>query len=46
MAAIPSFEFSVLERICEVLADTSTGLTGSEIGKFYPGSAFTIPCRE
>jgi hypothetical protein len=33
MAAIPSFELSVLERICEVLADTSTGLTGSEIGK-------------
>lgn len=33
MAAVPSFELSVLERICEVLADTSTGLTGGEIGK-------------
>jgi uncharacterized protein (TIGR02391 family) len=34
MAAVPSFELGVLERICEVLADTSTGFTGSEIGKF------------
>lgn len=33
MARIPLFEPSVLERICDVLADTSTGLTGSEIGK-------------
>ena len=34
MAAVPSFGLGVLERICEVLADTSTGFTGSEIGKF------------
>lgn len=33
MAAIPSFDASVLERICDVLADTSSGLTGSELGK-------------
>jgi uncharacterized protein (TIGR02391 family) len=33
MAAIPPFEKTVLERICDVLGDTSTGLTGSEIGK-------------
>ncbi len=33
MAALAAFDLSVLERICEVLADTSTGLTGSEIGK-------------
>ncbi len=33
MAAIPEFDPLVLERICDVLADTSTGLTGSEIGK-------------
>ena len=34
MAAVPSFDLGVLERICEVLAATSTGFTGSEIGKF------------
>lgn len=33
MAAIPEIDSVVLERICDVLADTSTGLTGSEIGK-------------
>jgi len=33
MAAIPLFDSAVLERICDVLADTSSGLTGSEIGK-------------
>ena len=33
MAAVPSFELSVLERICDVLADTSAGLTGTQIGK-------------
>jgi hypothetical protein len=30
---VPSFPLNVLERICDVLADTSTGFTGSEIGK-------------
>jgi hypothetical protein len=33
MAAITKFDPVVLERICDVLADTGTGLTGSEIGK-------------
>lgn len=33
MAAIPLFDPAVLERISDVLADTSSGLTGSEIGK-------------
>lgn len=33
MSAIAQFDLSALERLCEVLADTSTGLTGSEIGK-------------
>ncbi len=33
MAAIPQFSNSVLERICDILGDTSTGLTGSEIGR-------------
>lgn len=33
MAAIQEFDRTVLERICDVLADTSSGLTGSEIGK-------------
>jgi uncharacterized protein (TIGR02391 family) len=30
---VPSFNESHLERICMVLADTSSGLTGSEIGR-------------
>lgn len=33
MAAIPSFSDVHLERICDVLADTTTGLTGSDIGR-------------
>lgn len=33
MPAIPTFDDTHLERICDVLADTSTGLTGSEIGR-------------
>jgi uncharacterized protein (TIGR02391 family) len=33
MSAIPEFDLSALERLCEVLADTSSGLTGGEIGK-------------
>lgn len=33
MAAIPSFGDAHLQRICDILADTSTGLTGSEIGR-------------
>lgn len=33
MPAIPEFDLTAVERFCEILADTSTGLTGSEIGK-------------
>lgn len=34
MATIPQFTETVLERICDILGDTSTGLTGSEIGRY------------
>ena len=30
---VPSFPLNVLERICDVLADTTSGFTGSEIGE-------------
>jgi uncharacterized protein (TIGR02391 family) len=45
MASIPSFDLGVLERVCEVLADTSSGLTGSQIGKLLGqlGIADPIP---
>jgi uncharacterized protein (TIGR02391 family) len=33
VAAIPPFDEALLQRICDVLADTSEGLTGSEIGR-------------
>jgi uncharacterized protein (TIGR02391 family) len=33
MASIPSFDETVLHSICDVLADTVEGLTGSEIGQ-------------
>lgn len=31
---IPSFNEANLEQVCNVLGDTSTGLTGSEIGRY------------
>lgn len=31
---IPSFNEANLEQACNVLGDTSTGLTGSEIGRY------------
>ena len=31
---LPKFDDAQLEEICKILADTYTGLTGSEIGKF------------
>jgi len=34
MAAIPEFTESVLQRICDILGDTTTGLTGSQIGRY------------
>jgi hypothetical protein len=33
MAAIPEFGEAHLQRVCDILAETSTGLTGSEIGR-------------
>lgn len=33
MAAIPEFGEAHLQRVCDLLADTSTGLTGSEMGR-------------
>jgi len=32
MTQIPTFEESVLQSLCDILADTNEGLTGSEIG--------------
>lgn len=34
MAAIPTFSANVLERVCDILGDTQTGLTGSEIRRY------------
>lgn len=33
LATTPAFEDAQLQRICDVLGDTSSGLTGSEIGR-------------
>lgn len=33
MPAIPSFDESVLQKLCDVLADTNTGLTGAAIAR-------------
>jgi uncharacterized protein (TIGR02391 family) len=33
MAAIHSFDEALLQRVCDVLADTEAGLTGTEIGR-------------
>ena len=41
--AIPAFDLGILERLCEVLADTSSGLTGSEIGKLLRSLSITDP---
>ena len=41
---VPSFQLNILERLCDVLADTSTGFTGSEIGKFLKRLSIAIPC--
>jgi hypothetical protein len=43
MAAVPPFEFSVLERICDVLAATDDGLTGGEITKLLSQLAISDP---
>lgn len=38
MAAIPSISVNGLESICNILGDTQTGLTGSEIGRYLERS--------
>lgn len=43
MAVIPQLDETQLERICDVLGDTSTGLTGSEIGKLLAGLGIADP---
>jgi len=40
---IPDFHLTALERVCDALPDTSTGLTGSEIGMLLAGPG--IPDR-
>src|SRR5258708_24030908 len=45
MAAVPAFELSVLERICDVLAATDDGLTGNEIAKLLSQLAISDPMR-
>jgi DNA-binding transcriptional MerR regulator len=40
---VPSFQLNILERLCDVLADTSTGFTGSEIGKFLKQLSIADP---
>jgi uncharacterized protein (TIGR02391 family) len=46
MAAISPFELNVLERICDVLADTGSGLTGTEIGRLLKNLQVADPLPE
>ena len=45
MAFIPSFDETVLHSICDVLADTDEGLTGSEIGQLLRESNIDDPLQ-
>jgi uncharacterized protein (TIGR02391 family) len=38
MAVIPKFEDQILQKICDIIGNTTSGLTGSEIGKFLQSS--------
>ena len=40
---IPSFNEANLEQVCNVLGDTSTGLTGSKIGRYLKESGISDP---
>ena len=40
---IPSFNEASLEQLCNVLGDTSTGLTGSEIGRYLEECGIADP---
>ena len=43
MAVIPIFDEANLQAISDILGDTSTGLTGSEIGRFLRECGFPDP---
>src|SRR5882672_10557576 len=43
MAAIPKIDEPNLEAICNILGDTDTGLTGSEIGRYLRECGFPDP---
>lgn len=45
MAAIDSIDDEKLRAICDILADTSDGLTGSEIGKLLADSGIDDPAQ-
>ena len=46
VAAITSFESNVLARICDVLGDTDTGPTGTEIERLLKKSPGRRPLQE
>jgi uncharacterized protein (TIGR02391 family) len=46
MAAIPKLDETRLQAICDILADTSTGLTGSEIGQLLGRCSISDPLPE
>ncbi|MGC2493906.1 MAG: hypothetical protein WA410_13785, partial [Candidatus Binatus sp.] len=43
MAAISKFDEPTIQALCDVLGDTDTGLTGSEIGRFLRECNFHDP---
>jgi uncharacterized protein (TIGR02391 family) len=43
MAAIPAFKDTVLQAVCDVLGDTASGLSGSEIGRLLAASGIDDP---
>jgi uncharacterized protein (TIGR02391 family) len=43
MARVPSFSASVLDRLCAVIGDTATGLTGKEIGRLLVQHGLSDP---
>lgn len=43
---IPSFSEANLEQVCNILGDTSTGLSGSEIGRYLQGCGISDPNPE
>jgi hypothetical protein len=45
MAAEPMLNDANLEALCNVLGDTGTGLTGSEIGRYLRDCGIADRCR-